>query len=520
MVMKCGDVRNFFSQVSGRNISVQVQPQDLEYLATNGYIILMDKSQYDQMSSDVAALAEATQEQQKETMEERGLETSLEEEEMKTHSILFHFEGREKRESEIEKMKEIDNREQKEKTEISSRESVIRDLIQKKSVLDRMVPFGDKFVSLTGPGTVTLSDLNVRNYRVSEEEFSTFRDEISETSNELKSIAENSRIHETNLASSFPESDISLLWGTSIGLAKMQGQPGDIYRRFIQAYETLRKFHSTFDNKLMAAEIITSMVSTDSQRPQEMSYDQLILNLENLDHELRHHLKVPNELSAGVAAIILFGRKFDGTYPIDRFSQFASVTSSYESAAVLSVLKSPVEELTNRFLSFRSLFSSWGYHMSDDTELASAFLSASGFSPQDVSAKLTIIVNGLKAYLEYPLVAAAVLASIQVLEANETLDLLEKAYSVLGQVSKGLERSELLSLSVRMIHGIKNELVKDLDPTARITNTPIQFTYMPSNAFFVYYVPMIVAHSSYYSTFSGIGGFHPAHVHGVGGFSG
>ena len=97
---------------------------------------------------------------------------------------------------------------------------------------------------------------------------------------------------------------------------------------------------------------------------------------------------------------------------------------------------------------------------------------------------------------------------------------MEKAHSVISQYAVGLERSELLTLSVRMIHGIRNELVKELDPTAKIENTAVQFTYVPSNAFFVYYMPMVVAHSSYYSTFSGIGGFHPAHVHGVGGFAG
>jgi hypothetical protein len=71
-----------------------------------------------------------------------------------------------------------------------------------------------------------------------------------------------------------------------------------------------------------------------------------------------------------------------------------------------------------------------------------------------------------------------------------------------------------------MIHGIKNELVKELDPTAKITETPIQFTYVPSTVFFMYRVPLILAHSYYHATFSSLGGAHPAHVHGVGGFTG
>ena len=135
---------------------------------------------------------------------------------------------------------------------------------------------------------------------------------------------------------------------------------------------------------------------------------------------------------------------------------------------------------------------------------------------------MSIIVTALKNYLEYPLVAAAILTSIPTLEANETLDLMEKAYSSLWSFATVLERSELVSLSVRMIHGIKNEIVEKLDPTAKIANTPVQFMHGPLPIFFLWYAPLIMVHSSYYSTFSGIGGIHPAHVHGYsgGGFGG
>jgi len=97
---------------------------------------------------------------------------------------------------------------------------------------------------------------------------------------------------------------------------------------------------------------------------------------------------------------------------------------------------------------------------------------------------------------------------------------MEKASFLLESYVANLERSEVISLAVRMIHGIKNELVKELDPTATIVKTPLQFTYVPTNVFFIYHAPLIIAHSSYYSTYSGIGGSHPAHVHGLGGFTG
>ncbi len=268
----------------------------------------------------------------------------------------------------------------------------------------------------------------------------------------------------------------------------------------------------------MAAEIITSLTANSSQSSIDNSdLQNLTKTLQSLDHDLRHHAKVPKQISTGVAALVMFGRRYDGTYPTDRFLEFSRMTRSYESAAILSVMNDPSNQLPSKFQAFRSMFGLWGYQTSDDTELASAFLSISDLGPDDVRLKMSIIVTALKNYLEYPLVAAAILTSIPTLEANETLDLMEKAYSQLWSFAIGLERSELVSLSVRMIHGIKNELVEKLDPTAKILKTPVQFTHAPSNIFFGYYAPLIIVHSIYYSTFSGIGGFHPAHVHGVGG---
>ena len=243
-------------------------------------------------------------------------------------------------------------------------------------------------------------------------------------------------------------------------------------------------------------------------------------SLVKIDHQLRHDAHVPNPLSAGVAATIMFGRRFDGTFPTDRLMEFSKMTSSYESAAILSIFNVPSDQLADKFQTFRFLFNSWGFEVSEDTELASAYLSISDLGPDDVRLKFTILENGLRNYLEYPLVASAILASIPTLEANEILDLMEKAHFLLGSYVADLERSEVISLAVRMIHGIKNELVKELDPTATIVKTPVQFTYVPTNVFFIYHAPLIIAHSSYYSTYSGIGGYHPAHVHGVGGFMG
>ena len=476
----------------------------------------MQKEDYDRTTADVATLTQRNIDLQNEVMQARAAQAALAADERKAHSFTFHFEGREKREASLAALENERSAMARESIDMGEKDSEIKRLILAKSIVDRMVPYDGQYLALTGLGVVTLSDLNVRNYRVSDREFSDFIGENRETTSELKSIAQIGRSDVSALQQTFPEADPSQLWSVSIGLAKLQGDQIMINRRFGISLGILQHFKSTPDNKMMAAEIMTSL-TTNPLYGDNSDLPGLGNALESLDHDLRHHAKVPNQLSAGVAALLLFGRRHDGTFPTDRFMEFTKMTRSYESAAILSVLTTPVDQLASKFQSYRQLFSYWGFQMTEDTELASAFLTISDFMPTDITTKMSIILSALKNYLEYPLVATAILTSIPTFEANETLDLMEKTYSLLWSYAQGLQRSELISLSVRMIHGMKNELVKQLDPTAKIANTPVQFTHAPLPIFFLYGGPLIIAHSSYYSTFSGIGGAHPAHVHGYGG---
>jgi hypothetical protein len=507
------------SQIAGKSLSMQIQPADLDFLVSNGYLSVMQKEDYDRAAAEASVLAQMNADQEGEMNYERGQEATLQDEEHKTHSIMFHFENKEKKEAELQTLQNEKELVSKVESEVSLRDAKIKELIQKKSAVDRMVPYDGKYLSLTSLGVATLSDLNVRNYRVSATQFTDFIAETKETSDELRTIAYKSSFYANRLRTQFPEADLSQLWSVALGLGKLQGDPDELSQRFFLAIGDLQNFKSTLENKMMAAEIMTAFRDGTSQASTDTDLQTLSASLATLENDVRHD-KVPKELSVGVAATILFGRRYDGTYPTDRFAQFTKMTSSPESAAILAVVNTPVDQLTGLFQAFRGMFSTWGYELSEDTELASAYLAISGFAVDEVYTKLTIIVESLRNYLEYPLVASAILASVPTLEANETLDLMQKAYTLLGTYATDLFPPELLSLAVRMIHGIKNELVKELDPTAKLTNTPMQFTYVPSNVFFIYYAPLIVAHSSYYATFSGIGGFHPAHVHGVGGFMG
>lgn len=515
--MQCSVVRIFFSQIAGKSISMQIPETDLAFLTTNGYILVMQKEQYDQALAEVANLTNLNEELAREEIEDRNAKALLEEDERKTHSIFFRFKSEEIQRAELEKAESQKKVAQKEEADVTEREAKIRTLLQKKSMIDRMVQYNGRYVSLTGLGVITLNDLNIRNYRVSENQFSEFIQERLATFSELRTIAHKGSYYASVLNNQFPGTELAELWSVSIGLGKLQGDPNQISERYLLALDMVQRFGSNLENKMMAAEIMTASKLNPSQAAINSDLPSLAESLAYLEDRARHEAHVPNELSVGVASTMLFARRYDGTFPLDKLVEFSKITSSSETAAILSVLDVSTDQISNKFMQFRSLFTFWGYEMSEDTDLASAYLAISDFTQEEVKDKMTIILSALRNYLEYPLVATAILTSIPTLEANETLDLMEKASTLLGNYAPSLERSELISLSVRMIHGIKNELVRQLDPTARIEVTPIQFTYVPSILFFRYRTPLILAHSYYHSTFSALGGAHPAHVHGFGG---
>ena len=530
-IMKCGEVRTFLSQLFDRVDSItRVPAADLEYLSASGYVLMTTKDDYGKKANDVARLSQIMAQIETEKSREQQAQTDLQQDVRKEHSFKFHFEGKEEQGQLQERIQEETGAISSEESGLRLMEATVNELIQEKSVVDRMVAYDGVYLSLTGLGTLVFNDLSVRYYRVADQEFPDFIAEIKATYAELRSIADKATSYARWVKPQVPEiadldesengdngdgdQGLSLLWSTGIGLAKLQGDTATIGRRFTDALSALRTFDSTLPNKLMAAEIMAALSSQDVQI--------LGATLRNLDEQLRHQ-GVPKEQSAGVAATIMAGRRFDGTYPIGRFSQFKHLTKSSEAASILAIMNVPVDGLSSKFQQFRSLFTSWGYTTSEDTEISSAFLGIGELNPDEVEEKLKYIIEQLQNYLQYPIVAAAILASIPVFEAHEVLDLMEKAATLLSgyatTYATGLERSELVAMAVRMIHGVRNEIVKEIDPTAKITGTPVQFTYGPHPLFFGYY-PVIIAHGSYHSMFSGMGGFHPAHSHGVGGFAG
>jgi hypothetical protein len=502
---RCGDIYSFLSQVSARQVTATLSDADANLLVQLGLIQLFTADQYHKVEGDVQALGGDRSAIAEEMARQSALSQEAQEESQKTHSILFHFEGKEKQAAELQRAAAAQQSLQSTSSDLARRQQQFSDLVAQRSLLDTLTPWGDRFVGLTGRGTVETRDLGLRLYRVSDSDFTEYWNTAQKITVDLTRLAGGGAECYARLAGAIPDADRCLLWGISIGLSNSQPDAGAGAAAFVNTYRQIFSLSANAENRLMSSEILSSLT-----RPIADEYPNLVQVLSDV-----RRLGVPNEAALGVGSILLLGRREDGTIATPNLAQYLSVTRSFESAALLSIVNLPVADQTAKFQALRGMFAGWGYQASEDVELSAAYLTVSELPADGISTKLAIIAKGLSTYLQFPLVAASVLASVSTLEANETLNLLEHAYEIVGTRAAPLSQAELITLAVRMVHGIRDELVGPLDATAAARPIAPRALGMYGPRF--YFVPIFVVHQAYFGTFSGIGGAHPGHVHGFGG---
>ena len=501
----CSHVAAFLQSVSARSVQGTLPEAALGALQQLGLVDLLTPEGVKQLEAEVVQLEAAQAAIEQEEARIAATSAAVTADTRRTHSILFHLRGVDQEEAMVDRLHEEQEALQSLESDLAKRQADFARLLVKKGELEQMSPYDGRFVAITTAGRVALRDLNVALYRVGDEEFASYWTQAKAIDAELGAIVSSAAAVHVPLEEGLPGIDPVYLWAVAIGLAKQPGTPAQQVPLFLQAYQALGALTSNVENRLLAAEILAGL-----NQPIAGSVEALHGLVATVAA-----LGVHDDAAAGVAAILLGGRRADGTYATDSLGQFLRLTASYESAALLAVVNKPPADLQTAFTNLRALFASWGYSASEDTELSSAYLAASDLPAETVGTKMAILARGVGAYLEYPLVAAAILASIPVLEANETLSLLEKAYEILGQRTGPMAPAELLTLAVRTVHGVNVRSVNELDPTQTKPATYPSFSY--ANVAPRFWIPVFVSHGSYYSTFSAIGGFHPGHAHAVGG---
>ena len=286
--MKCSEVREFLSEIHFQREPVNpIPPPDLAYLQAGGYVQTTTKEDHDGGAADVDRLNQLAYEVAAEKPVQEQASEALSQDQQKEHSFLFHFQGKDEKDALRLKVEEETTVTSSETAKLTSIEANLNALLQEKSAVDQMVAYGGGYLSLTGPGSIVLNDLSVRDYRVADEEFPDFVEETKATYAEFRTISDRASSYVALLQPRVPQIEDaftqadrtqSVLWSTAIGLGKLQGDPVQTGERVIEALAVLQGFKSTTPNKLMAAEVMTALSGQDVQSLGPV--------LKDLDHKL------------------------------------------------------------------------------------------------------------------------------------------------------------------------------------------------------------------------------------------
>ncbi len=388
----CKDVSAFLDQARAHAVATVVPPPLTDRLTTLGYVRLLTGDQYRDLQSAVGTIGASQAAVQQEAAQRAALASEADRDAARDHSILFHLHGQGTQAKELQE--EAAARDQLEKTtaDLAQREQAFNLLLGQRALLDSLAPYGDGYVGLTALGAMAQRDLTVRLYRYGDTDFETYLAQSQHIDQELEALAGGAAAYVPGLVSGVPEGDRSYLWAIALGLAKSQPSPSVGVPKFLGGYATTASLSKNLENRLMASEILAALPGSGAE---------LAPTLGQLVHDVRR-IGIPPESALGVAAIVLFGRRADGSFATPGVQGYLQFTTSYEAAALLGITNVAADALGAKFRSLRELFRSWGYEPSDDTELASAYLAVSEYDPQQVSGKLAILAKGLLAYLQYP----------------------------------------------------------------------------------------------------------------------
>src|SRR2546426_10418017 len=154
-IMKCNEIRIFLSQLYDRAEPITpVPPVDLDYLSANGYVLMVTKDDYEKRANDVARLSQIITQIDTEKTRKAQAQAALQQDLRKEHSFLFHLEGKEKEDELRERIQEETAAVSSEESALISMEAKVNELIQEKSMVDRMVAYDGGYLSLTGLGTL------------------------------------------------------------------------------------------------------------------------------------------------------------------------------------------------------------------------------------------------------------------------------------------------------------------------------------------------------------------------------
>jgi hypothetical protein len=168
----CEAVYGFLVGITNKSVKTPLPAGDVDLLTRLGLVQTITPAQYADLSQQVATLQQTSAAVQAERAQRWTLADQSATDEQAVRSVLFLFEGKNKKAAALEKAARDRAALNATDADLTTKQQALNDLIAKKSALDTMAPYNGSYVSLSAMGMTQLRELGVRLYRVSDMEVS------------------------------------------------------------------------------------------------------------------------------------------------------------------------------------------------------------------------------------------------------------------------------------------------------------------------------------------------------------
>jgi len=308
---------------------------------------------------------------------------------------------------------------------------------------------------ITPVGRHVLDELAVRAYRTDTLSLDEVADHLGRVLTDLDEVAKRAEYFLADLGPVAPPEALPLLRPVAIALANRRVTPEILAEEFRNVWGGVEVMGGDSRDRLLAAELLNAA---------RASMEQVYAPLMNTTLSIREKFGEKGR-SVAPATILQLHTMADGRPALDSFTRFHRTGMGEEEAALLASLSATVPDLQSRRESWLSALAGLGFS-AKESGVAASYLVALGADPATLKGRIQELHAALKDRHPDPVMAAALLSTMDWLEPKEIVDWLDKAMGIAKSRRLAPTPPELTALALAMVHGLPRSIFSAPPKTA------------------------------------------------------
>jgi hypothetical protein len=293
---------------------------------------------------------------------------------------------------------------------------------------------------ITPVGRHVLQELEVRAYRADTLPLDTIADQLGRVLGDLDAVAKRAEYFLADLGPVTPPEALPMLRPVAVGLANRRETPEELAEEFRNVWGSVEVMGGDSRDRLLAAALLHAG---------DVAMDKIYSPMMTTTATIRE-IAGPRAPAVTVAALLHLGTADQSAPRIAEYTKARATTRTEEGAAVLAATGRPIDEVLAARAAWLAQLAHGSPPTADD-QVAAGYLVAVGARIERELPRVRALTSALADRFQAPVVAAAILSTVDWLEPGELMNWLDKATEIARQRKLAPTPRELAALGLGMV---------------------------------------------------------------------